>query len=571
VQAPARPYVLASAALVATGVVSALAAPPIARWVQPPTRSVENRLVDVEVSGIEAIPFNLFSDIVDIPGNEVDAFQGLGNSLMDGGTWLVASATNLFGEDPGDPSRFMALTQMLIPFTAISGEGSPEPGYIDPSDPTGPTSFDWADAASGQLGLSQQISLLLDSEIPVSASSDGTWSAPLDPVSPITGFDGIDRAIWTAEIFTFQTPFPLIDNWFQTPLSELTGGTYNFGTVVDPSAGVGANGQVPTDSVWGLAGTHPEMGDMGYGVNALGETLNANGNVVQLMPWSNESFTFNPLYPFENFFSSNPGGLEAPVDTTTFLNDLNIPTGEELFQAIQTFVAGSVISFDPLVPGSPLCDPVCAGLPDSLSMPALVQDVENWDPSNTSIQHWLDLYHTPSTGPGDLPNPYGSTADPTQEQINFANITNNQSMFDFGNPQTTDPQPPGIETPINFGTSQSIQELQNFFQTSGLYNLVHEYALSQGYTPIDWANPDVLLQPTTSTATGAASEALAANGFDPSQFTADVANVFDPSQFTVDLSQLLGSSLSTDLSQMLATELPQLLGAQLSTDVLSLF
>ena len=544
-RAAARQYVLASAALLATSMVTVT--PFAMRQVQVPTRHIDTRLVDV-VSGIDAIPYNLFDDILSIPGNEVDAFNEFGTSLMSGGTWLVASGTNLWGEDPGDPDRFMALTQMLIPFTAISGEGSPEPGF---------GAFNWADAASGQLGLSQQISLLLDAELPTSASSDATNSVPLDPVSPITGFTGIDRTIWTYEIFTNQTQYPLIDNWFHTPWSDLTGGTYNFGTVVDPSAGAGPDGQVPADDVFGTAGTHPEMGDIGYGTNALGETLNANGNVVQLMPWSNEPFTLNLAYPFENFFSSNPGGLEAPVDTSTFFNDINLPTVQELFQAFQTFVAGSVISFDPFVPGSPVCDPVCTDLPNSLSMPALVQDIENWDPSNTDIQHWLDLYNTAATGPGGLPNPYGLTADPTQEQINFANITNGQGMFDIGNPQTTDTIP-GTETPITFAESQSIQDLQTFMQDSGLYNLVEEYAASQGYTPIDWSDPNLFLQPTTSTATGAASDAVA-------------ANAFDPSQFTVDLTQLFGSTFTTDLSQILANELPQLLGTQLSTDLLSVF
>lgn len=561
-QAAARQYVLASAALLATSM--AIAAPFIAHQAQTPTRQADVQLVDADITGLEAIPFNLFSDLVNIPGNEVEAFNDLGTSLMSGGTWLVADATNLFGEDPGDPSRFMALTQMLIPFTAISGEGSPEPGYIDPMDPTGPTSFDWADAASGQLGLSQQISLLLDAEIPVSASSDATYSAPLDPVSPITGFDGIDRAIWSAEVFTYQTPFPLIDNWFQVPISELTGGTYNFGTVVDPSEGVGVNGAVPTDPFWGFAGTKPDIVDGA-------QVLNANNNPVNLMPWSNESFTFNPAYSFENFFSANPGGLEAPVDPSTFLSSLNIPTFQDLAHGLENFAAGSVISFDPLVPGSPVCDPVCTGLPDSLSMPALVQDIENLDPTNQDIQHWLDLYHTTAYGPGANPvegavgasqntllNPYGLTNNPTQEAINFANITNSQSMFDFGNPQPSDPGPVSVETPISFPVSQSIQDLQQFFQSSGLFNLVQEYADSQGYTPIDFNDPNLFLQPAMSTATGAASEAV-------------TGGAFDPSQFTVDLSQLLGGTLTTDLSQMLANELPQLLGAQLSTDVLSLF
>ena len=255
-QAAARPYVLASAALLATNMVVATPlvarqlTPLVARQLQPPVRSLQTRLVDADISGVDAIPYNLFEDILNIPSNELEAFNAFGVSLMDGGTWFTSSATNLWGEDPGDPSRFIAGLDMVIPFTAISGEGSPEPGFGD---------FSWADAADGQLGLGQQISLLLDAELPASASSDATFSGPLDPVTPITGLTGIDRLIWEGAVFTDQTPFPLTDDWFQVPLSELESGTYNFGTVVDPSEGVGPDGSVPTDDVFGFAGTTPEI------------------------------------------------------------------------------------------------------------------------------------------------------------------------------------------------------------------------------------------------------------------------------------------------------------------------
>ena len=511
------------------------ASPVVLRRLQPLVRSIESRLVDV-VSGIDAIPFNLLEDILNIPSNELGAFNQFGVSLMDGGTWMVASATNLWGEDPADPGRFMALTQMAIPFPEISGQGSPEPGFGD---------FSWADAASGQLGLSQQISLFLDAELPVSASSDGTWSAPLFPVSPITGLTGIDRSIWTFQIFTGQTQFPLINNWFQVPLSELTQpGGYDFGTVVNPSLGVGENGAVPSDAVWGFAGTHPLI-DPETGL----QVLNDNGNPVNLMPWSDQSFQLNLLYPFENFYNS----LQDPVDTATYLDDFSLPGLDDLIHAVQTFAAGSVISFDPFVPGSPLCSPVCEGLPSDLSMPSLVEDINNLYPGNTDITHWLDLYNTEGYGPGGLLNPYGMTNGPTQMEINFANLINGQGMFDIGNPQPTDPAPPGVETPINFDVSQSIQDLQNFVQTSGIYGLVEQWANAQGYVPIDWSDPNLFFSPVTSAAADAAT------------------NSFDPSQFAADFAQLFGSGVSTDFAQMLTSELPQLLGSELSADVLSLF
>ena len=99
------------------------------------------------------------------------------------------------------------------------------------------------------------------------------------------------------------------------------------------------------------------------------------------------------------------------------------------------------------------------------------------------------------------------------------------------------------------------------FAAFGLTSGYAQTILSQNFTgatapamPTGWTNATT----TTSTATGAASDAVA-------------ANAFDPSQFTVDLTQLFGSTFTTDLSQILANELPQLLGTQLSTDLLSVF
>jgi hypothetical protein len=195
-----------------------------------------------------------------------------------------------------------------------------------------------------------------------------------------------------------------------------------------------------------------------------------------------------------------------------------------------------------------------------MQMPAIVQDIYNLDPGNTDIAHWLDLYNTAATGPGGLPNPYGLTNDPTQQEINYDNLTNSsgQSMFDFGNPSPTDPAPPGVETPINFAVSPAIQDLINFEQASGIQGLIQQWADASGYTPIDWSNPDVLLSPAAATASAAA----------PS-------DAFDPSQLATDLSQLLGTGASTDLAQTLASELSaelsQLLGGQLSADLLSVF
>ncbi len=73
-QAGARPYVLASAALAATGLV---AVTPIAlRPFEKPIVSQPVRLVDAGDSLLN-IPFNLFQDIVNIPSNEVEAVNAV--------------------------------------------------------------------------------------------------------------------------------------------------------------------------------------------------------------------------------------------------------------------------------------------------------------------------------------------------------------------------------------------------------------------------------------------------------------------------------------------------------------
>lgn len=467
-QVGARSCVLAAAALAATGglvgVIPMPAREPAIRLASPSVR-----LVDAD--SVLNIPANLFQDIVNIPYNEVGAFNDLGDGQLFAGTWLTASATNLWGEDPGDPTRFQSLVELGIPFTAISGEGSPEVGNTA----DGWDQADINEAANGTLPLGQQITLFLDSEIPVSPSSDADWSAPLIPVSTITGDSGIDRAIWTEAIFTNQTPFPLINDWFQTPLSTLTSGGYNFGDVVDPSDGVGPGGSVPSEFGW--AGTTP---------GPDGENL---------MPWSNLTFQFNPVSPFENFMTS----LEAPVDPSTYASGFEIPTLTEVFQSFETNYAGLVVAFDPYVPGSFLCSGAC-DVPTAETPQGILTALNTLAPGDPAVQEWLTLFNTPSTGEFGLPNPFGSANGPTQEQVNAITWLQDgdQQQYDFGNPTTLDP-PSTVNTPISFGTSQEIQNLialaqQNvipgydFPGTTG--SSIQDYYQWQadmgGYTPIDY-------------------------------------------------------------------------------------
>src|SRR5690625_2839435 len=177
----AKVAALAAAGLVTAAVVAPVPAPSV-------MTAVERELALVSAGdSLLNVPLNLFQAMVNIPNTEVGAITELGNSLIYTGNWWSPSATNIWGEDPGDPGHFMGVIDMMFPFSQISGQGSPEPGA---------PGFDWDEAAAGHLGLGQQFTLLADAEIPVSASSDADYSAPLLPSSEITGSAYLDHNAW---------------------------------------------------------------------------------------------------------------------------------------------------------------------------------------------------------------------------------------------------------------------------------------------------------------------------------------------------------------------------------------
>ena len=75
-QVPARPYVMAAAALAATGLVAVT--PTALRLSAHRIVSMPTRLVDAD--SLLNVPFNLFQDLVNIPGTEVEAFEQFGNA-----------------------------------------------------------------------------------------------------------------------------------------------------------------------------------------------------------------------------------------------------------------------------------------------------------------------------------------------------------------------------------------------------------------------------------------------------------------------------------------------------------
>lgn len=489
---PQRRHLTAGAVFVAASAVAISPMTPVAPW--GPGLPAAQRAVQLAADGsLLNVPFNLFQALVNVPANEIQALQGLGNSLFFSGTWFAASGSNIWGEDPGDPGHFMSVINMALPFPELSGQGDPLPGYGD---------FSWDDAAAGHLGLGQQIILMLNAQIPVSASSDADWSGPLIPTAPITGFAAIDQTIWNALIWTGQQQYPMINDWFKVPFSDLQDG-YTFGNAVDPSAGVGENGAVPTDDFYQIPGTHPTTVDQGFGLNDDGWAVNANGNVIQLMPWANEEFKLDLAYPFQRFWES----LQAPIDPNTYMQGFQLPDLTEFGRAIQTLLASSVVAFDPWVVGSPFCLQVCGSIPDMFSMPGVVKSIGDLWPGNASIDHWLELLNTPGTGPGGLDNPFGMTNNPVQTTVNMTNLfmVGIRTMFSLGNP-LPDEAPDGVNTPIAFPVSPVAQALIDLMQKdifpgvdiagqdgSSVQDLAGAIAAAFNYTPIDYSDPNWLI------------------------------------------------------------------------------
>jgi hypothetical protein len=454
-QAVKRPYVLATAALAATSLVAAT--PLVSKLVTQtgvlPTRSVETNLVD---SSIFNIPFNLFQDIANIPYNEVQALNTLADSEFFTGNWFVVSATNLWGVDPGDPSHFMAVSDLLFPFPALSGLGQPE------------TDFD--------AGLGQQLWGLVAAELPVNSACDAMDCIPQVPTPPITGITSIDSLIWDSQILDGSQQFPLIDNWFQVSPQQLLDG-YLFSSDLNGS----------TDP------SGPVVGGFGFDGTGAGDA----------MPWSGDTYTFEPWVPFENFFNS----LEATPDYSAF----DIPTVTEALQAFQAVIAGGIVDFDPITAGSPFCPGTC-DLPDALTYPALVQDVSNLMPNNPIITEWLNDFATGL--------PQETYNGPTEAQIENSIALLQQGYWDFGNPY-----PPA-------GTGPDFTQTAQFF-----YQLWTDLGITPG------------------TGSAAASLASAAGSIDPSQLTADV---------NVMTANLIPAVVSTDLSDLVAGLEPAALSADLS-------
>jgi hypothetical protein len=322
-------------------------------------------------SSVLNIPANLLIDLINIPHNEIQAMDYSARAFLFSGPWLVVGPTNVWGVDPGDPPKFMSVVNMLMPFPALSGIGLDE--------------FD-------QTGLGQQVWFLAATQLPTSLDCDDEGCMPTVPTVPITGIASIDSTIWSLAILTGQVRFPLFDNLFKVPISDLTSG-YTFGP--DWPGRVSPAGLI-----------YPGFGFAGTVVDPV-----TGKNVV---PWDGMTFTLDLSKPFNNYFD------HLMADPST--NPIQLPDLEQFGRALQSLAAAMVVAFDPFTPGSFFCPGDCSFIPAAMDYPAIVKSIGDLWPGNPVIDEWLNAYGN------------GTANVPTKEQVALAIKLKEGHFWDFDHP-----------------------------------------------------------------------------------------------------------------------------------------
>jgi hypothetical protein len=507
-QAVSRRYVLAGAMLAATG---ALAVTPFtSRPSHLPVVSTETRLVDAGDSLLN-IPVNLFYDIVNIPANVVQGLDTTADSLFFNDNIFVTSAANIFGVDPGDPGHVAAIDSLIAPFPA----------------------FD-----DGLGGLDYQLTGLLASELPISASCAVTTCYPIVPPDVITGITGIDRDIGFGKAL-FDPDFGLFRNFFAAPItgpdSLLSGYTF------DPAADGSTDPAGPVYSGFGFENGDPNffLGgtvDPATGAPAYDPTTGVFDPNATEVPWAGHTYTFDLLQPFENFYNSL---LETPSTDGLFGTGIESFGLTDVVQALQADAAAFVVTFNPFEPGSPVCPGDCQAFgsegPLGITLP-IVQDINALTPGgNPIINEWL----TAVAG--------GYANVPTQTDIDYTVGLLDTGLFTFT---------PADETSIIDSLTAINPELPNLVINAG-------FLTDPGYLAV---SPGVVADPPLAEY----------GGLDPQLILPDLLALFGGSAATTDFSQVLDpgaaaaaldpSALSVDLSALLGT-----FGANLAPDLASLF
>jgi hypothetical protein len=498
--AGSRSYVLVGAMLAATGAIAVT--PFTSRPAHPPVVSAETRLVDAGDS-ILNIPANLFYDIVNIPANEVQGLDTAADSLFFNDNIFVTSAANIFGVDPGDPGHVAAIDSLIAPFPA----------------------FD-----DGLGGLDYQLTGLLASELPISASCAVTTCYPIVPPDVITGITGIDRDIGFAKAL-FDPDFGLFRHFFAVPItgpdSLLSGYTF------DPAADGSIDPAGPVYSGFGFENGDPNffLGgtvDPETGAPAYDPTTGIFDPNATEVPWAGHTYTFDLLQPFENFYNSL---LETPSADGLFGTGIESLTFNDFFSALQADAAAFVVTFNPFEPGSPVCPGACEAFgsegPLGITLP-IVQDINALTPGgNPIINEWL----TAVAG--------GYANIPTQTDIDYTVGLLDTGLFTFT---------PADETSIIDSLSAINPELPNLVVNAGILT-------DPGYLAV---SPGVVADPPVAEF----------GGLDPNLILPDLLQIFGGSSATVDFNQIFdpGALDATTLSMDLST----LFGANLAPDLTSL-
>lgn len=357
-----RTYVTAGLAITTAGLI---AVTPVAPRV-PAAATTQLQTTLIAGESLLNVPMNLLQDIINIPAYEIHALDTMSRSLFYSGPWFVGSPTNIWGEDPGDLGHFESVLQLMFPIPELSGAGH-EGDFFYP-------------------GLGQQLSMLANVEIPLNLTCASLDCLPAMPVSPITGFTWIDQSLWSLLIITGLQKFPLIENWFQVPFSDMmNGNSYYF----DPNGpGMIGSGLAHDQFYWEGTRTLEELG------------LNPEDypNIdpdAPLMPWAGTHYEMDFDQPFINWFDS----LMQPFDPDKF----ELPDLVEFGRVLQALVASFLVAFNPFIPGSPICPGPCLLLepggniwdPEDWNTPSYylaVKAIGDLWPGNTVIEQWLADY-----------------------------------------------------------------------------------------------------------------------------------------------------------------------------------
>lgn len=217
-QGVVRSYAMAGLALAGAGVIAVTPVVATPSDVRVATPSVQ--LTDMDLGPLGNFAVNLFYSFINIPANELNAMQHFADAQFYSGPWAVVSPINLWGTDLGDPPRIEALTDMALPFPALSGPlGEQIAGFMQAEFPTNVNCHDV---------LCPGVFDLLGSwgKVPLSDLADGytfpsTGPTVIDPLGPLQGAYGFPGTIegpdgealmpWAGSTFTLDLAKPFTD------------------------------------------------------------------------------------------------------------------------------------------------------------------------------------------------------------------------------------------------------------------------------------------------------------------------------------------------------------------------